>query len=208
MALRHLAACGLTVKRSGGQRRFVAVCRHLAISVWLAAFAVLTVVANGAAHADDSYDPHLHSLGEYLASGALEVPLLGMTLREDRGELKSGESATGLLIVALKKGSPAAIAGLAALQETPKKVLSVVVIGGSMLFPPAMILLPLANSLPIGRSGDLIIAADGSRVSNLLDFENQIRDAKPGEIVYLTIVRAGMRKQVAVSIPAEEPEAK
>lgn len=177
--------------------------RHLAVSVWLAAFAVVIVLAGGAARADDSDDPNLHSLGEYLASGTLEVPLLGMTLRPDRRELKSSESTTGLLIVALKKGGPAAKAGLAALQETPKKVLSVVVFGGAMLFPPAMILLPLAELLPLGRGGDLIIAADGARVSNLLDFENLMRDAKPGEIVYLTIVRSGMRKQVSVSIPAD-----
>jgi S1-C subfamily serine protease len=209
-ALRHSSMTALyhlhgSEYRLGGQRRIVTVCRHLRIWVWLATFAILAVLLSGAAYSQDSYDPHLRSLSEYLADGTMEVSTLGITLREDRRELKSGPSVTGLLIVGVKKGSPAANAGLVALQETPKKVVAVIVVGGSMVFPPAMLLLPLAESLPIGRGGDLIIAADGSRVRNLLDFDNEIRDAQPGEIVYLTIVRAGMRKQVPVLIPAKEP---
>jgi S1-C subfamily serine protease len=147
------------------------------VSVWLTALAVFIVLSNCTAHADDIYDPHLHSPREYLAGRTLEVSLLGVRLREARGRLNSGASAPGLLIVAVREGSPAANAGLAARQERPQKRLSAF------------------------GSGDLIIAADGSRVTNLLDFANEIRDAQPGEIVYLTIVRAGMRKQVPVPIP-------
>jgi S1-C subfamily serine protease len=158
-------------------------CPHLGISVWLTAFAVLTVLTSNSACASHSYDPHLHSLADYLTGRTLEAPQLGLRLREDRRELKSGASATGLLIVAVRNGSPAANAGLAGLQVILKK-----------------------RQLVIG--GDLIIAVDGSRVANFLDFENGIRDAQPGEIVYLTIVRAGLRRQVAVPIHEKEPEAK
>jgi len=70
-----------------------------------------------------------------------------------------------------------------------------------MAFPPAIILLPAFASLPIGRDGDLIIAVDGSRVTNVVDFEDDIRDAQPGEILYLTVVRAGARLQLRVFIP-------
>jgi len=146
-------------------------------------------------------DPRLHSLDEYVHGGIIEVSPLGLRLREDQRDLKSGGPARGVLIVAVAKGSPAADAGLEAVQEAPRQVLTGVAIAGSMAFPPAIILLPIFASLPIGRDGDLIIAVDGSRVTNVLDFEDDIRDAQPGEIVYLTIIRAGARLQVRVPIP-------
>jgi S1-C subfamily serine protease len=181
----------------------VAVRRHLRIWVWLDALAILAVISRGAACANDG-DPHLLSLSDYLAGGVLEDPLLGLTLREDRRDLKSGASATGLLIIDIKKRSPAANAGLAALRTSPKEILSGIVVVGSMAFPPAILLLLITNSLPNELGGDLIIAADGLRVRNRLDYRNGIRDVRPGEIVYLTVVHSGMRKQVAVPIPARE----
>src|SRR5215469_13912405 len=133
-------------QRLGRSATMLADCPHLGISVWLTAFAVLTALSSSSACAGHTYDPHLHSLGEYLTGRTLEVSVLGLRLRESRRELKSGAPATGLLIVAVRDGSPAANAGLASLQEMPKKRLSVI------------------------DWGDLIIAADGSRVTNLLDF--------------------------------------
>ena len=110
------------------------------ISVELAAFAVLTVLSSSAVCSNVSYDRHLRSLDDYLAGGILEDPLLGLTLREDRRDLKSGASAMGLLIIDINKGSPAANAGLAALRTTPKEILSGIVVVGSMAFPPAILL--------------------------------------------------------------------
>ena len=71
-----------------------------------------------------------------------------------------------------------------------------------MAFPPAILLLPIEDLLPNGAGGDLIIAADGSRVRSYLDYQNELSQAQPGETVYLTILRGGVRKQVAVPIPA------
>jgi S1-C subfamily serine protease len=182
-------------------------CRNLRICAWLATFVVLSVLSSGVACANDSDDPHLGSLGDYLTAGKfderiLEDSLLGLTLCEDRRQLKSGASARGLLIVAVRKGSPAANAGLAALRTTPKEVVSGIVAAGSLAFPPAILLLLFTNLLPNGVGGDLIIATDGSRVRTRLDYQNEIRDAQRGEIVYLTIMRGGVPKQVAVPIPA------
>jgi S1-C subfamily serine protease len=186
---------------------------HSGFSIWLLAIVVPGVLLSAPALAgtgtivsyqpqgSNEVDPHLHSLDEYVHGGAIEVSPLGLRLREDQHELKSGALAKGLLIVAVAKGSPAANAGLEALQEAPKQVLAGIAVAGSMAFPPAIILVPVFASLPIGRDGDLIIAVDGSRVTNVIDFEDDIRDAQPGEIVYLTIVRAGARQQVQVLIP-------
>jgi S1-C subfamily serine protease len=167
----------------------------------LLAIVIAAVLANAPAIANASVsyqskdstegDPRLLSLGEYVQGSVIEASLLGVELRDDQRKLKSGAFANGLLIVAVAKGGPAANAGLEALQEMPKQVLAGLAVTGSMVFPPAIILLPVLASLPIGRDGDLIIAVDGSRVSNVLDFEDDIRGAQPGEIVYLTILRAG-----------------
>jgi S1-C subfamily serine protease len=72
---------------------------------------------------------------------------------------------------------------------------------GAMAFPPTMMLLPIAHLLAFEPAGDLTIAADGMRVRNHRDYHNEMRDVQPGEIVYLTMIRNGVRKQVPVPIP-------
>jgi S1-C subfamily serine protease len=188
--------------------------RHTGFSLWLLAVAAAAALPSTPALADgnaitssslqSNADPNVRSLDEYMQGGTLEVSPLGLKLRQDQRELKSGESAKGLLIVAVTKGSPAANAGLKAVQEAPRQVLAGIAVVGSMAFPPAIILLPLFASLPIGQDGDLIIAVDGSRVRNVLDFEDAIHDAQPGEIIYLTTIRGGSRLQVQVNIPPLE----
>jgi PDZ domain len=198
----------IAASRLGGQRQLWQFCLSVGeIWVSLSALAVLTLLFTGGAYANDIYHPRLHSLNDYLAGqiseqAILEDWLLGLTLREDRRNLKSGGSAPGLLIVAVRERSPAAIAGLIALRKAPREILSGIIAVGSVAFPPAIMLLPIVNSLPLELGGDLIIAADGWRVRNELDYQNEISDTQPGEIVYLTIVRKGVRKQVLVRVPA------
>jgi S1-C subfamily serine protease len=187
-------------------------CGHSGFSAWIVATVLATALASAPATADNTIasnqagaaaaiDPHVRSLGEYVHSGVIEVSPLGLKLREDKRQLKSGASAKGLLIVGLAKGGPAANAGLRAIQETAQQVLEGVAIAGSMAFPPAIILLPVFASLPLGSGGDLIIAVDGFRVTNAIDFEDNLRDVQPGEIVYLTIIRGGERQQTRLVIP-------
>jgi S1-C subfamily serine protease len=156
---------------------------------------------------DSSLDnPRLRSLGEYVRGGVIQDSLLGIALREDERKLKSGLPARGVLIMDVTNGSPAASAGLSAAQEAPKQVVTGLVVAGSMAFPPAIILLPVLASLPLGRDGDFIIAVDGSRVRSILDFEDAVRYARPGQIVYFTIIRGSAKLQVPVNIPAANNE--
>ncbi|HJU28705.1 MAG TPA: PDZ domain-containing protein, partial [Candidatus Binataceae bacterium] len=67
--------------------------------------------------------------------------------------------------------------------------------------PPAVVAVPILDQVHVGESYDLIVAVDGSRVTNFLDFEDRMRDVRPGEIVYLSIVRDGNRVQVPVHVP-------
>jgi S1-C subfamily serine protease len=191
----------------------LAICRHTRFLASMLAIVVAAVLPSAPAFADNnpttSYDsqsgteidPHLHSLDEYTHGGAIEVSPLGLDLREDQRELKSGAIANGLLVVNVTRGSPAANAGLRAPQEAPKQILTGLAVAGSLAFPPAVLLVPVFASLQIGRDGDFIIAVDGTRVTNVLDFDDDIRDTQPGEIVYLTIIRSGARMQLQVHIP-------
>ncbi len=60
---------------------------------------------------------------------------------------------------------------------------------------------PVLEHVHIGESSDFIIGVNGSRVRNLREFEDQLRDLQPGEIVYLNIVRNGERVPVRVQLP-------
>ena len=186
--------------------------RGTGILVWLVICAAMLLVADAPAHGGDrdlaAYqaqdnaitDPHLRSLDEYVDGQAM-FSSLGVMLREETGALKSGASVKGLLITRIMHGSPAARAGLSAINNASRKAATGILVAAALLFPPAMMAIPLVATL--GQNGDLIIAIDSCRVKNAVDFEEQMTDAQPGEIVYLTVVRDGNRVQVAVPLPAK-----
>jgi len=62
--------------------------------------------------------------------------------------------------------------------------------------------------MQVGENYDLIIGIDGNRVTNFMDFQDQLRDAQPGETVYLNILRSGKRLQVPVEMPQQPSAAK
>jgi hypothetical protein len=137
----------------------------------------------------------------YATEDAISSPI-GIQLREARRTLKSGEEADGLLITEVTKGSPAAAAGLHAFSRGVHNALTGAIIVAGLVFPPAILGVPLLDYTQVGESYDMIIGVDGSRVTNFLDFEDQMRDLKPGEIVYLSVVRDGRRIQFRVELPA------
>src|SRR5262245_60428427 len=81
-------------------------CSHSGFSAWIVATVLATALASTPATADNTIasnqagaataiDPHVRSLGEYVHSGVIEVSPLGLKLREDKRQLKSGASAKG-----------------------------------------------------------------------------------------------------------------
>ncbi len=50
----------------------------------------------------------------------------------------------------------------------------------------------------IGESHDTIIAVDSERVENVEQLESAIGAARTGQIIYLTVVRGGTRRQIQV----------
>ncbi|HUN58460.1 MAG TPA: PDZ domain-containing protein [Candidatus Binataceae bacterium] len=150
----------------------------------------------------DTYQQQQIPLQEFINEEDNTSPL-GVDLREDHRKLKSGEDATGLLVVGVIPGSPAAKAGLHAYSDTTRTVLTGAAVAGLMFFPPAALLVPIVQSVPLGESYDLIIAVDGWRVMNYIEFADRLHDLQPGEIVYLSVIRNGIRQQIPVEVPQD-----
>jgi PDZ domain len=146
-------------------------------------------------------EPQLHSLQEFMAEGVNSSPL-GIDLQE--GERRfDGREVDGLFVVAVQPHSPASKAGVQAGHRAAHDVLEGAAVAASLVFPPAMLAIPVIESVHLGEDYDMVIGVDGTRVSNLMDFEGQLRDAQPGEIVYLNILRSGKRLQVPIRMPAQ-----
>ena len=135
-----------------------------------------------------------------LSEDAISSPI-GIELREARRTLKSGEEADGLLITGVTKGSPAANAGLHAYAHGMHTALTAAAVVASLFVAPAALVIPINDYTQVGESYDMIIGVDGVRVTDFLDFQDRMRDLKPGEIVYLSVVRDGRRHQFRVAVP-------
>ena len=151
--------------------------------------------------------PHLHSLQEFMAEGS-DTSVIGVELREDRRKLSGGGEADGLLILKVHKNSPAAEAGLHGYSTAAHSALEGVALAAAMVFPPAVLVVAVLEGTHVGESYDMIIGVDGKRVTNYLDFEDEMRDAKPGDVVYLSVVRNGKRRQIPVHVPIAAAAAK
>jgi S1-C subfamily serine protease len=72
-----------------------------------------------------------------------------------------------------------------------------------MFFPLAMLGIIALEQGGIGESSEVIIAVDGQRTRDVMDFEELIGKVEAGEIVYLSVVSGGQRRQVAVELPGQ-----
>lgn len=151
--------------------------------------------------ANQDLDAQLGTLREFVAQGT-ETSEIGAELVEAQRKLDSGQVAEGLLIVKVLDGSPAAKAGLRPFSHAAHSVMTGAVLAAALICPPAILALPMLNYTQVGESYDMIIGIDGVRVTNFIDFEDQMRKTRPGEIVYLTVIRDGRRVQMKVPIPA------
>lgn len=143
--------------------------------------------------------PNVGSLQDFVAEGDETSPI-GVELRETTRKLNSGEEAEGLLIVKVERDSAAAKAGLRPYRRVAHNMLTGAAIGAAMVFPPAILILPIIDYTQLGESYDMIIGVDGARVTNFIDFEERMRNIQPGELVYLSVVRNGKRVQIQVPV--------
>jgi S1-C subfamily serine protease len=103
---------------------------------------------------------------------------------------RPGGLVNGLEVVSVDHNSPAATAGL----HGRGKMTSVGESGatvGALMPPLNLLVMPLLKKTgSLGEGGDLIVAIDDRRVANDLDLQSELESLKPGDTIYLTIVRS------------------
>jgi S1-C subfamily serine protease len=150
----------------------------------------------------DTANPEPVGLKAYLDANE-QISVFGIELRV---ETRTAEKEIqGLLVVDIEPGSPGAAAGLHPYRQPVRDVLNGAAMLGVMMFPPAIIIAPLVGSVPLHEGYDLVIGIDGFRVASFPDFYERVRDARPGEVVYLNVLRNGHRVQVPLQITSEVP---
>ncbi len=123
------------------------------------------------------------------AKPAEKSPYLGVVV-EDTLKTYGGQEEHGLEIVTIDPDSPAEHAGLKGRGDvTPLGAAGVT--AGALLGPLSMAVIPLLNkSGQLGKDGDLIVAVDDRRIHSEFDFSDQLRKLKPGDTIYLTVIRS------------------
>lgn len=115
-------------------------------------------------------------------------PYLGITVQYVTKCYQGGEE-HGLEVLTIDPNSPAAQAGLQARSGMTAigaavSTLTGILPGGSILASKA-----LATSGAMGQGGDLIVAVDDKRVRDQSDLETAMSRLKPGDTMYLTVIR-------------------
>jgi S1-C subfamily serine protease len=181
-------------------RRIVLVCAFVSgLALYLAASAT-TFAQPGIDRWDDSQQ--LGSIDQYTHDGwnfedaEFQVPTIGVSVRNMLGTLASGQPLSGVGVLTVADGSPAEAAGVHGARAALRATLVGAFFAGAMMFPPAMFGAVLVEESGLGQPRDLIIAVDGMRIHNVLEFEDAIGRATVGQLVYLTILRGGSREQL------------
>jgi len=158
------------------------------------------------AYAQDQLEP----IREYVNSDpdspeADEFPALGVGVINGKGTLQGGQRFEGAEIIYVVPGSPGEMAGLAGRRPRTEMLIAAGILMASMVCPP-VILVSSALGTKIAEFDDFVIAADGLRIHDVVEFGAALKQAKPGEIVYLTVIRNGKRKQVQIVLPERRVE--
>ena len=175
-----------------------------AIACW-AVVLVLAVGANTARAGEIYSDNHLGSVDDYLSTNpqfpdAYELPWLGIEVRNGEGTLQNRCRFNGVEVVGVIPGGSGAAVGLKGERRPVKTIMTVGLLAASMFFPPAIMGLAVLESSGIGESREFIIAVDGIRTHGVNDLGEMLNQAEAGEIVYLTVVSNGRRKQLRVPL--------
>ncbi len=145
--------------------------------------------------------PHVYSLQDFVNQGVEDSPL-GVELREDCSKLKTDEKVCGLAVLEVRQGSPADKAGIKRYTALTHDLLDGASVAAALVFPPAIVAVAVIDQSGIGETFDLVIGVDGRRVRHILDFQDLTSNVRPGDTVYLTIVRSGKRMQVPIQVPS------
>ena len=139
-------------------------------------------------------------------------PYLGLSVQYILTHDPPGKIVQGLEVVSVDDGSPAANAGLKGRGQMTS-VGETGATASNLMAPLNLIVMPLlAKSGSLGNNGDLIVAIDDKRIDKAGALRDALDSDKPGDIIYLTIVRAGSGShkntiKVPVKLAAAKPSA-
>lgn len=128
-------------------------------------------------------------------SGGYEFSLLGISVGNGEGTL-DGHLFKGVEIVGVFPGSPAAAAGLKSRRRPVQTAIIVATGAASLAFPPAIMGVSIVDSIHLGESHEFIMAVDAMRTRDVHELAAALEQDRPGETVYLTVVRNGQREQL------------
>ena len=150
----------------------------------------------------DLNQPEPQGLKDYLDENE-QISVFGIELRLDSRKVE--KDIPGLLVVDVAPGSPGAAVGLRPFRQTTRDVLNGVGMLAAMAFPPAMVVVPIVEAVPLHENYDLIIGVDGVRVDSFLGFYEQVRNVRHGETIYLNLLRDGRRVQIPMRVSSAPP---
>lgn len=133
-----------------------------------------------------------------------KLPYLGVSVQYTL-KCYLGAEEHGLEIINVDPNSPAWRSGLNG-RKSPSAVGAAAATASLMLAPLVMPLLARAGQL--GTDGDLIVAVDDHRVRSQLDLEDELAKLKPGDTMYLTVIRplpGGNHKTMKIAVKVGEP---
>ena len=126
-------------------------------------------------------------------------PYLGLSVKYAT-QCYLGMEEHGLEVVGVDPNSPAAQAGLKA-TTGPSAVGAAGATASSMLGPLNLLVMPLlSKGGSLGQGGDLIVAVDDRRVRSQGDLDAAMARLRPGDTMYLTVIRPDGRAHKTMKI--------